>query len=413
MTPAALSDHQVILGITLIFAVAAACQVVAPRLRLPALVLLLPAGFLLGAATDAVNPEAILGSAFGPVVDLVVAVILFQGGLDLSGRKANRQDGRTGLRMVWLGGGITWALASLLMHFVAGLPAALAILVGAIVSVSGPTVVNPLLSTVRPKARVRNILLWESTVLDPIGALVAVVIFQGIKAGSAASVQASLVTFVVGLAVAVGFALVGLLVIVVGLKVTGPKLVLGTQVMLAGVILSAGLANVVSDNAGLLTALLLGIGVAELADRLGADIDPVKPFFATIVSIAIGVLFVGLSALVTPSSLGPLLLPGIAIIAILVLAVRPLAVFASTMGRGLTGRERLFMGWMAPRGIVAAATAASVATTLVALHTRDAGDVLPLTFLVIAGTVFIYGLTAGMVARLLGVQEDDEGVGGP
>ena len=407
MTPPVLSEQQVILGITLIFAVAIACQAIAPRLRIPSLVLLLPAGFVLGIVAPAANAVGILGASFGPIVDIVVAIILFQGGMELSLRKMSSEEGSTGLRLVWLGGPITWAAATVLIALIIGLPVGVALLAGAILSVSGPTVVNPLLDVVRPRARVRNVLLEEGTVLDPLGALVAVIVFQAIKAGTADSLGDDVARFFLGLLVAIAFAVAGLLVIYIGEKIVGPTLMLGTQVLLGGVILAAGMANLVADNAGLLTALLMGIGATHLAPRMGRDINSVRPFFDTIVSVAIGVLFVGISALVPPSTLVPLILPTLAVLAVLVLVVRPAVAFLATIGRGFTWRERLFIGWMAPRGIVAAATAASVSTTLIALKVPGGGDLLPVAFMVIAGTVLIYGLTATPMAKLLGVREED------
>ena len=322
-------------------------------------------------------------------------------------RNMSTSDGNTGLRLVWIGGPITWAAATVLIALIIGLPFEIALLAGAILSVSGPTVVNPLLDVVRPHKRLRNVLIEEGTVLDPLGALVAVIVFQAIKAGSAESLGDDIGRFFLGLLVAIVFAALGLVVTYLGEMLVGRTLMLGTQVLLGGVILATGLANLVTDNAGLLTALLMGIGATHLAPRLGRDITTVRPFFDTIVSIAIGVLFVGISALVPPSDLVPLIVPTLIVLAVLVVVVRPAVAFIATIGRGLTWRERLFIGWMAPRGIVAAATAASVATTLIALKVPGAGDLLPVAFMIIAGTVLIYGLTATPVAKLLGIRDDE------
>jgi NhaP-type Na+/H+ or K+/H+ antiporter len=402
-----LTQNQLSLGITLIFAVAMLCQVVAPRLRIPALVLLLPAGFVLGILVPGANPMAILGSAFSPVVDLVVAIILFQGGMELGKRHISKADGHTVLRLVWIGGALTWASATLLAAYIIGLPFAIALLLGAIVTVSGPTVVNPLLDVVRPKKRVRSVLQWEGTLLDPIGALTAVIVFQAIKAGEQASLGESIAVFVVGLVAAAIIAAIGLVVMRVGLRIAGDnRPVLGTQVLLGTVILASGLANVVTDDVGLLTALLMGIGVAKMARTYDKDVGPVRPFFDIVVNVAIGVLFVGLSTLVTPESVAPLVLPTLGVIAILILVVRPGMVLLMTIRKGFSMRERLFIGWMAPRGIVAAATAASTSTTLIALKVDGAHDLLPVTFMIIAGTVFVYGLTAVPMARLLGLRDD-------
>lgn len=407
VTPATLSTHQMVIGITLIVVVAVACQTLAPRLRIPALVLLLPAGFALGMAVPSANAMAILGDAFGPVVDLVVAVILFQGGLELGTRGISRSDARTGLRLAWVGGVITWGVGTMLLALVIGLPVDIAVLGGVILSVSGPTVVNPLLEAIRPTKRVRDVLLAESTVLDPVGALAAVIVFQAIKADTPDALGTDLLRFLLGLAVGLGFAVAGLALTYLGIKVAGAAREVGAQVLLGGVVFAAGMANLVTDNAGLLAAVFMGIAAPYLSPRVGVDISVVRPFFDTIVSIAIGVLFVGISALVEPSVLVPLILPTLVVIAVLVLAVRPLVGFLGTVGRRLTWRERLFIGSMAPRGIVAAATAISVTTTLIALKVPGARDLVPVTFMVVAGTVLIYGLAAGPMATLLGIREED------
>ena len=125
------------------------------------------------------------------------------------------------------------------------MPFSIALLMGAIVVVSGPTVVNPLLTLVRPKTRVRNVLQWESTLLDPIGALAAVIVFEAIKAGQQESVGKSIAVFIAGIVAAFIISSIGLRVILVGLRFVGSSGVLGTQLLLGTVILAAGLANLV------------------------------------------------------------------------------------------------------------------------------------------------------------------------
>lgn len=409
MDPSALTDSQVVLGITLIIAVATACQMVAPRLRVPALVLLLPAGFVLGILVPGADAQEFLGPAFGPIVDLTVAIILFQGGIELGRLGVERRDRRTASRLVWFGGPITWGAATLCGMFLLGFPTSLALLFGAIVVVSGPTVVGPILSYVRPEARLRNLLTYEGVFLDPLGALLAVILFQGIKAGQAASMTGAILTFLGGLAVAVAAAAIGALLIRYGVRFVGRGRAMGSQVILGVVVLMVGLANTVTDDAGLLAALLMGMALVRMSRRFGreAQVASAQPVLATFVTIAVGVLFVALSALVTPESLVPLLGPAIGTAAILILVVRPGMAFLMTMGSQMSWQERMFVGWMAPRGIVAAATAASIATTLVSLRIPGAEDLLPVVFTIITVTVLVYGLTAAPVAKALGVRAGD------
>lgn len=410
MDPSALTYGQMVLGASLIVAVAAACQVVAPRLRLPALVLLLPAGFVLGILVPGANAQELLGPAFGIVIDLTVALVLFQGALDLGRRRIDRRDWHTVLRLVAIGGPITWAAGAFLGAVLIGFPMQLAALFGAIIAVSGPTVVGPILDTVRPKSRIRNVLTWESVFLDPIGALVAVILFQVIKAGEASDGAQAVLDFLGGFAVAIAAALVGAIIVRLGIRFAPPGRLPGTQLLLGTVVLVAGVADSITENSGLLAALLMGGFVLVLAhkhDRV-ERLEEIAPFFDTIATIAVGVLFVGLSALVTPESLMPLLVPALITAAILIIVVRPAMAFLVTIGAGFSGRERFFIGWCDPRGIVAAATAASVSATLVALDVPGAKDLLPVVFTIITVTVFVYGLSLRPLAKALGLSQPQD-----
>lgn len=407
MDPSALTYGQIVLGMSLIVAVAAACQVVAPRLRLPALVLLLPAGFVLGILVPGANAQQFLGPAFGIVIDLTVALVLFQGALDLGRRHIDRRDWHTVLRLLVIGGPITWGAGAFLGAVLIGFPPSLAALFGAIIVVSGPTVVGPILDSVRPESRLRNVLTWESVLLDPIGALVAVILFQAVKAGQSADLGEAVLTFMGGFAIAIVAALVGALIVRLGIRFAARGTLPGTQLLLGTVILVVGVADAFTENAGLLTALLMGGFVVLLARKHGLQqrLGEIAPFFDTVATIAVGVLFVGLSALVTPESLVPLLVPTLITAAILILVVRPAMVFLVTIGGGFTARERFLIGWCDPRGIVAAATAASVSATLIVLEVPGAEDLLPVVFTIITVTVFVYGLTLGPLARALGLSQ--------
>jgi NhaP-type Na+/H+ or K+/H+ antiporter len=271
-----LTPEQLVLVIALVVALAIACQVIAPRLHVPGLLLLLPAGFLLGVAVPALNVENLLGSAFGPVVDLVVAVILFQGGLELGRINGDRRDRRPVLLLVWVGASVTGIAAALMGAFLLGFPPGIAALFGAILVVSGPTVVGPLLDFVKVRPRPRSILMWEGDLLDPFGALAAVIVFQVVKASGRESAMEALAAFAGGVGVAIGAALVGLILMRVGLWATGTSLVLGTQVLFGSVIVAAGLANTITDNAGRIDESRVTIDRAAALRVFTADF-PVPP----------------------------------------------------------------------------------------------------------------------------------------
>ena len=403
------TSQQIILAVVLVFGIATACQVIAPKLRIPALVLLLPAGFILGIVAPGDTPATVLGPIFSIAVDFVVAIILFQGGVGLTRIKLHGKDRTVVRRLVFIGAPITGVLASLAAHFIIGMPWPVAIMLGAILIVSGPTVINPILDFARPAGRVRGILVWEGTLLDPLGALVAVVIFQIIKASDATTIADGVAIFIGGILVAIVAAAVGTALFVIGGRLVGGSAMLATQVVLASVLVTVGLANLVSDDSGLLAALLMGIAAPRIATRLGATTTQETPFFDTIVSIGIGVLFVSISALVPLDTVEQILVPTLIVAILLIVVQRPLVSLLCSFGSGLTRKERIFIAAMDPRGIVAAATASSVGAVLVAANVPGAQELLPAAFIIIAVTVTFYGLTAIPAAKVLGLRQPPEG----
>ena len=403
------TSQQIILAVVLVFGIATACQVIAPKLRIPALVLLLPAGFILGIVAPGDTPATVLGPIFSIAVDFVVAIILFPGGVGLTRIKLHGNDRTVVRRLVFIGAPITGVLASLAAHFIIGMPWPVAIMLGAILIVSGPTVINPILDFARPAGRVRGILVWEGTLLDPLGALVAVVIFQIIKASDATTIADGVAIFIGGILVAIVAAAVGTALFVIGGRLVGGSAMLATQVVLASVLVTAGLANLVSDDSGLLAALLMGIAAPRIAKRLGATTTQETPFFDTIVSIGIGVLFVSISALVPLDTVEQILVPTLIVAILLIVVQRPLVSMLCSFGSGLTRKERIFIAAMDPRGIVAAATASSVGAVLVAANVPGAQELLPAAFIIIAVTVTFYGLTAIPAAKVLGLRQPPEG----
>jgi len=338
-----MSSGQIMLAAALVVGLATACQVIAPRLRIPALILLLPVGFVLGAIAPQLRFDTTLGAAFPVIVDLVVAVVLFQGGLDLTTTALKSADHQIVRRLVWVGGAMTFVGAAVAGHVIIGMDWPVAFMLGAIVIVSGPTVVTPILDFTGLRGRVRGILQWEGTMLDPLGALVAVVVFQVINASGAESFPQAVISFLTGIAVGIVAAMVGVLLFVVGGKLVRGSELMGTQVLLGSVVVTAGLANVVSEDTGLLAALLMGLAAPRVARRFGASMEGSRKFFGTIVSIGIGVLFISISALVPVPIVGAVLLPSVLMTVVLVVVLRPLVVLMGTARSTLTVRERTFI----------------------------------------------------------------------
>ena len=395
-----MSTDQILFGVGLLVVLAVGSQVLASRLRIPALIILLPAGFAAGALTTDVNPQHLLGPAFQPLVSLAVAVILYDSGLALQWGKVRGRARRVVPRLVIWGVPITMAFAAVLAGPLLGMSAGAALMLGAILVVSGPTVVGPLLAFVRPSDRLQRILSWEGSLIDPVGGILGAVVFHAVLASTSGGLAHPLGQFLLSVGIGAAGAVVGVAVLWLCLCKLDLDDVLSTTSQLACVVGVAAACDIVRDDAGLIAAILMGLAVANLrAFHLPAK----RPFFETLVQLIIGILFVAISATVTPKSLQGLILPTLGLVAVLVLVTRPLVAFFATIRTELTQGERAFIGWMAPRGIVAAATATTFAATLAAHHVGGASKILPVTFLVIVVTVALYGLTAVPVARRLGV----------
>jgi NhaP-type Na+/H+ or K+/H+ antiporter len=392
-----LSTNQVLAGFGLIVVLAVGSQVLGSRLRIPALIILLPVGFVAGAITDDVNPQKLLGPAFQPLVSLSVAVILYNAGLGLNLKAAMSSKQHVVRRLIVLGVPITWGFAALFAGLLLGLSTGAALMIGAILVVSGPTVVDPLMRFVQPVEAVRRTLSWEGSLIDPIGGVLGAVVFSAVVTHHAVSGR-----FVVTMAVGIAGAAIGVAVLWLCLVKLDVGIALSTTSQLACIVGIAAVCDVVRDEAGLIAAILTGLAVANMPLFAKRERDT---FFPTLVQLLIGLLFVSISATVTPASLRHVVLPTIGLVAILVLVTRPLVAFLSTLGSDLNRPGRMFIGWMAPRGIVAAATASTFASALVAAHVGGASKILPVTFLVIVMTVALYGLTAVPVARKLGVRQ--------
>ncbi|MCX5610909.1 MULTISPECIES: sodium:proton antiporter [unclassified Streptomyces] len=397
-----MSEDDILLGIALVVALATACQILASKLRVPALILLLPAGFAAGAMTDVVHPDQLIGEDFSALVSLSVAVILYDAGLGLDLRNLTGHTRAVVGRLLLFGVAFTFLAVCAVAPALFSMSLRVSAMVGMILVVSGPTVVGPLLQYVRPTDKVRRLLIWEGTLTDPIGAILGALVFHAIATthqidiGRGYQIGQFLISMAVGL---VGGA-VGVALLWLTLRVLRLGEALGTLAQLATVIAVSAGCDIVRDDTGLIAAIVIGMAAANIR---GFDMPARRPFFETLVQLIIGLLFISISASVTPASLTPVLLPTLVLVAFLVLIVRPLVAFTATMGKDMTLGERAFAGWMAPRGIVAASTAAAFAASLVELGLRGASKILPITFLVIVSTVVLYALTAGPVARRLGV----------
>jgi NhaP-type Na+/H+ or K+/H+ antiporter len=396
-----LTTNEILAGLGLVVVLAIACRIVAERFRLPAIVLLLPVGFVAGALTEDVQPEALFGNAFQPLVSLGVGLILFEAGLRLRLDELERSVRRVVLRLISLGTLITFVAVTATTKLIFGFSWGLSGVIGALLVVSGPTVVLPLLAFVRPSDRVRAVLKWEGTLIDPIGALLGVVVLDAVIDGATGERPFHPGVLASSLAVGIFVGLAGAILLRLALRITereSPALGIGLT-LLAMTACVVG-ADLLRDDAGLVSAAALGMGVAQ--DRR-IDVNRILEFHGTIVELLIGILFILISASVTPAAVQHVAGRGLLLVAVMVIVVRPLAVAVGTWRSQLDWRERAFAAWMAPRGIVAAATASAFSLSLAKVGVANSDQVLPVAFVVIFSTVVLYGLTATPVARLLGV----------
>jgi NhaP-type Na+/H+ or K+/H+ antiporter len=398
-----MAADQVFIGLGLTLALAVGSQILASRLRIPALIVLLPVGFAAGVLTDDINPNHLLGVLFQPLVSLAVAVILFDSGVGLNLRKLQGHARRVVIRLIVIGVPVTLALGAVFAVPFLGMSKRSALMLGAILVVSGPTVVGPLLNFVRPSERVQRVLTWEGSLIDPVGGILGALVFHAVIASGPHPLGYELGQFLASLGVGAAGGVVGTVLLWLLLHRLDLGEILGTQATIACVVAVAAACDILRDDTGLIAAIVMGLAIANLP---GFDVAERRPFFETVIQLIIGVLFISISATVTPASLRGVVLPTLGLVAVLVLVTRPLVAWASTLRTDLSRGERGFVGWMAPRGIVAASTASAFSATLVAHGIRGASKILPATFLVIVATVTLYGLTAAPVARLLGVTRE-------
>ncbi|PBC76267.1 sodium/proton antiporter (CPA1 family) [Streptomyces sp. TLI_235] len=397
-----MTDEEILLGIALTVALATGSQVLANKLRVPALIVLLPVGFTAGALTDVIHPARLVGPDFPALVSLSVAVILYDAGLGLNLRNLTGRTRAIVGRLLVIGILVTFFTVSGIGPALFGIPLRVAAMIGVILVVSGPTVVGPLMEFVRPTDKVRRILIWEGTLTDPIGGILGAVVFHAVATTGRIDIGRGyqIGQFLISMGVGLAGGAVGTGILWLALRKLRLGETLGTLAQLATVVVVSAGCDIARDDTGLIAAIVTGLAVANLP---GLDMPARRPFLETLVQLIIGLLFISISSAVPPSSVVPVLVPSLILIAVLVLLVRPFVAWAAAHGSGLTTGEWGFIGWMAPRGIVAASTASAFAATLVEKGLPGASKILPITFLVIVGTVLVYALTARPVARRLGV----------
>lgn len=394
-----MNEEHIVVTIVSVAALGVAAQWIAWRLKMPAIIFLAAFGLVVGPGLGLIDPSRDFGEFLRPVVSLCVAIILFEGGLSL--QLSELKEAAAGVRrLVYLGVPLAWVFCSVCGHFVGGLDWPVSLVFGAIMVVTGPTVIMPMLRQAGLNRRTASYLKWEGIVNDPIGALLAVLVFQFFifrQSGSGWSEVAA----GIGLAISSGLILGGIggWAIAKAMRAGMVPEYLKSPVLLGLVLVVYTVSNLIQHEAGLLSVTIMGIVVGNMNLP---GIGDLKRFKEYITIMLVSVVFVSLTADLDLASLGAIGWRGTALILAILFIARPMAIMLATIGAGMQLNERLLLSWIAPRGIVAAATAGVMGPSLV-----DAGynaDVLlPLVFAIIFATVFGHGLSLNWLSAKLGL----------
>jgi len=400
--------EEILIYLSTILVLGIVAQWLAWRLGLPSILVLLIFGLGAGPITGFLDPDQILGPLLVPLVSLSVAVILFEGGLNLKIDEL-REIGTVVRNLITVGVLVTWVMTSLAARLILGLDPALAVLFGSILVVTGPTVILPMLLHVRPSGRVGNIAKWEGIMNDPIGAMLAVLVFQAILMGGAEGVTtATFLGIVKTIFIGVFVGVTGEIVLVQFLKRYWIPDYLQNPATLMVVVTVFTISEQFQIESGLFAVTVMGV---VLANQKAVAVKHIIEFKENLRVLLIAALFIVLAGRLTVTDLEYIDRYSFLFLGVLMLIVRPAAVVVSTWGARLRWQELVFLSWMAPRGIVAASVSSVFALRLTGEGFAQADELAPLTFFVIIGTVAIYGIGAAPLACWLGLaQSNPQGV---
>ncbi len=409
---------NLILAVAIIGVLGIGAQWLAWRLQAPAIVLMSAAGLIVGPiwawlfGDPLLNPSEVFasggkdangephGSLLGPIVSLAVAVILFEGGLNLRFHEL-KESGKALTRLVVLGTPIAWGLGTLAAHYAAGLSWPVAILFAGILVVTGPTVIMPLLRQSKLGGKVGSTLKWEGIVNDPVGALLAVLVYEALRvlnAGENPLYAAGwiFVTAVIAgiLGVIFGFGLVH------AFRRGWTPEYLKAPILLSAVIACYSIAELIEHETGLVAVTAFGMA---MANAKFASLQEVRKFKEDIAVLLISGVFVILTADLKPEDIASAFnLPTLAFLICMLFIVRPISAGLTTLGP-LKLKEAALIGWIAPRGIVAVAISGFFAERMVAAGYPDAERLTTLAFAMAITTVVLHGFTIKPIASWLGL----------
>ncbi|WP_348815863.1 cation:proton antiporter [Halomonas sp. H10-59] len=388
----------------LIAALGIGAQWLAWRWKVPAIVLLLLSGVLIGPVTGVLDPRSVFGELLEPLIAVAVAMILFEGGLTLNLTRLKGAELAV-KRLVFFGGPLVWLLATLSGHYIGGLTWASASVLGGILIVTGPTVIIPLLRQASLKRRPGEILRWEAILNDPVGALAAVLAFElAIVLNSSHSLSMTLGHMALGIAVASAVGLATAWGLIRAIKGGHIPEFLKVPVIIFFVMATYALPNALLHESGLLAVTVMGVVIGNSSL---SSLDEIRRFKENITVLLVSGVFILLAAQVDLGTLATLTTREILFVAVVLLLVRPLAVFISLIKVDLPFGEKLMVGWIGPRGVVAVAIAGLFGARLVDIGIEDAALLSPLAFAIVAVTVLLHGFSLQPLARRFNLQSTD------
>ncbi|MFZ3582651.1 cation:proton antiporter [Loktanella sp. DJP18] len=395
--PGALSP---VIAIALVGGLGVGSQWLAWRLRMPAIVLMLLAGVIIGPVTGVFDPARDFGPLMAPIIAIAVAIILFEGGLTLNFHQL--RDAAVGVRrLVFIGAPLGWVLSTLALHYGAGLTWSSSWVFGGILIVTGPTVIAPLLRTARLSRRPAQLLQWEAIVNDPLGAMAAVLAFEVVLVlNAAATVGGAIGELVLGIGFATALGLAAGYGLAAAFHRGWVPEYMKVSILFALLLGIFGMSDAVLHESGLLAVTVMGIVIANANLPSYEELRRFKEH-ATILLVS-GV-FILLAANLDFAALALLTWRAAIFLVLIIFVARPLTVFASLLGSGVPWREQVLVAFTGPRGVVLVAVAGLFAERLLDLGFEDAALIGPLAFVLVAATVVIHGFTLKPFAKFLGL----------
>ena len=398
-----LFDLPVMLIIVLFLALGIFSQWLANRIKWPSIVVMSIVGLLVGPILGLANPEHTLGSEiFSPIVSLAVAIILFEGSSNLDFREL-KGISKAVIRIITIGATIAWILGAIALHKILGFPISIAIVMGGLLLITGPTVIQPLLKQAKVRNSVDTVLRWESIILDPLGPILALAAFYVYQIiGQGFGFQLLFIFIFKMLIVAlIGFGASFFFNWLIQRDVIPQNLM--PSIQLVFILLVFSICDQILDESGLLAVTIFGLMMARYKrhDLIYKESDH---FIENMSSILVSTVFILITSSLTPSVLMNVLSWKLVIFSlVMIVLVRPIAVLLSTIGTEITKKERALVGMMAPRGIVVLTVAQFFGGLFLNDNMKMASYITPVTFGLVFITVVIYGFSFTPISKMLGL----------